>query len=127
MSANNASSPKEGLLVLHCFGYPGKNGDEQGYYAVCIDVGIVTWRPTFVEARASMDDAIRGYLETVLETAKEGDDIRKLVYRPVAFFPYRLRYLSISVLVALLRGISDAVLFDNSVNVPDRASEMATA
>jgi hypothetical protein len=58
---NTMASGRE--LVLRCYAW--KSGDE--YYAECIDLNLVVSRPTLAQAILSLNDAIVGYLETVLE------------------------------------------------------------
>jgi predicted RNase H-like HicB family nuclease len=73
------STPKEQKVALRCFAYPGKNGDQQGYYAVCIDLNLHTWRPTFKEARQSLNDAIHGYVEAALDLSKNEELTQKKI------------------------------------------------
>ena len=109
-------------LVLRCFGYPGKNDGKEGYYAVCIDLSLVTWRPTITEAKKSLAEAVHGYLDTVIDLAKEGADVSHMVPRKAAFFPYGLMYYAIALLVALQKNddtnSQTPAIFNNPVECP---------
>jgi hypothetical protein len=103
--------------------YPGRNDGKLGYYAICIDLNLVTWRPTIGGASESLMDAVRGYLETVSKLSEEGTDWRELVPRPAPFWPHRALYH----FLALLRAIPriwrwfDSLLFEQSVDMPFKA------
>jgi len=83
-------------LVLRCYAYSAENGGRKGFYAVCIDLNLFTWRQTSKQAIESLHDAIRGYLDTVTELAKDENltpsELRKRVLRPAPFWPYRFTY-----------------------------------
>jgi hypothetical protein len=100
------ATQKQRDFVLRCLAYPGLNGDERGYYAVCIDVNLFTWRPSLKEAKTSLNDAIKGYLETVADLSKgealSNREIRNRIMRPAAFWPHKVRYYAFS----LLEGVS---------------------
>ncbi|MFN8435075.1 MAG: hypothetical protein U0V18_13700 [Anaerolineales bacterium] len=106
------STPKEQKVALRCFAYPGKNGDQQGYYAVCIDLNLHTWRPTFKEARQSLNDAIHGYVEAALDLSKDEEltqkKIESLLHRPAPFFPYQAKYYYHRIKHAMLSEIRTA-------------------
>lgn len=83
---------KEQKIALRCFAYPGKNEGQQGYYAVCIDLNLHTWRPTAKEARNSLNDAILGYIETAVELSENEEAFKTMLQRPAPLFPYRTKY-----------------------------------
>lgn len=95
-------------LVLRCYAYSAENGGRQGFYAVCIDLNLFTWRPTLKQAKKSLHDAIRGYLETVADLAREEKlppkELRKRVLRPSPFWPYWARYYAFGVLGKIKKG-----------------------
>jgi len=117
-------SAKEEQFVVRCFAYPGKKEGKQGVFAVCIDLSLVTWRPTLPEAKKSLDEAVDGYFETLLEVIEKGDNVRDLVLRPAPFWPYRLRYhlLAIERVFQKPRMHSDSMLFEDSINIPSSAT-----
>jgi hypothetical protein len=90
------------VLVLRCYAYSADNGGKHGFYAVCIDLNLFTWRPTLRQAKKSLHDAIRGYLETVSELARDENltpsELRKRVLRPAPFWPYKARYYAFGLL-----------------------------
>lgn len=108
------------VYALRCFGYSGKSDGKNGHYAVCIDLGLVTWRPSILEAKESLDDAIRGYLDTVIKLVKEGQDVGDLFPRPAPFFPYRLHYHLVFLLLAVFgrRILRDPVVYDSPIDCP---------
>jgi len=88
---------KGNYLKLRCYAYPEKIDGKDGYSAICIDLSITTWRPTFKEAKSSLDQAILGYLKTMRELLADEkldslEQLKHKIYRPAAFFPYRLDY-----------------------------------
>lgn len=82
------------LLVLRCMAFPEVNEGRRGYAAICIDLSVTAWRPTFREAKRSLYDAMQGYIETAVETAtkEELKNWEKVVLRPVPLWPYRMQY-----------------------------------
>ena len=112
------SNKKE--LVLQCFGFKGKNGNEVGYYAACVNIGLITFRPTFEEAKNSLEDAIFGYIETAVEQSTSEEDLDNLLHQPLPFWPWRAKYLLISLIVKLLRKSCEPkdILFNKSIPVP---------
>lgn len=98
-------SNRRQVMVLHCMAYPSLNDDRQGYAAVCIDLSLVTWRPTKREAKQSLHEAIHGYLETISEFAAREDpsEWKHLLYRPMPFWPYWITYYLFYVLNQLPR------------------------
>ena len=78
------------VYVFRCFAFPGLNDDSEGYYAVCIDAGLVTFRPTFEEARVSLNTALSGFIETASEVAENEKEFCSLIYRPLPFWPWRV-------------------------------------
>ncbi len=74
--------------------YPSVNDGRNGYYAVCLDLSLFTWRPTKKEARRSLNDAIRGYLEVVadLATPEEAKNWQRTILRPMPIWPFEIRY-----------------------------------
>jgi hypothetical protein len=107
-------------IVLRCLAYPGKVEDKDGYFAVCIDLNLVTWRPRLPDAEKSLFDAIQGYLETVTELVKEDKDLHGLLPRPAAFWPHRAMYHYAAFMSALPRfgKHKDSILFDKPVDFP---------
>lgn len=86
---------KEIKIALRCMAYPGKNGDQDGYYAVCLDLSLVTWRHDFQSAKKSLNQAIFGYLETKAKLATKEDlqDLKKYILCPAPIWPFAFRYL----------------------------------
>jgi hypothetical protein len=83
-------------FAFRCYAYPATNAERRGYYAICIDLNLYTWRPTMEEAQESLNDAILGYFETVIELARDEEltyeQLAKRILRPAPFFPHRARY-----------------------------------
>jgi hypothetical protein len=84
-------------LALRCFAYPGVIEGQKGFYAVCIDLNLITWRPTLKEAKRSLDDAVVGYMDTVVDVIKDeefssANKVVKRILRRAPFFPYQLQY-----------------------------------
>lgn len=52
-------------LILRCYGYETQGGK---WVAKCIDLALVTEEDTLIDAKKSLEDAIFGYLEAVLDT-----------------------------------------------------------
>lgn len=85
---------------LRCVAYEAKNNGTVGYYAVCIDLNLTTWRPTLGQAKSSLDQAIQGYLETSFDVKKELAEqskdldafVKKHILRPAPFFPWQFIY-----------------------------------
>jgi len=110
---------KQLILKLRCLAYNGVNGDQEGYYAMCIDLNLFTWRPTLGQAKRSLNDAISGYLETACELAKEEkcsfEDLSKHILRPSPFWPYKAKYYTYDILGSIKR--STQLTFKRPVNV----------
>ena len=109
------------VIILRCLAYPGRNDEKDGYYAVCIDTSLSTWRPTLIEAKKSLDVAIEGYLETISDLAADDADVRQLIYRPVPLWPDRIKYHLFAFRAATSRNKStnkNTVLFQNPVELP---------
>lgn len=118
------SQETERTLVFRCFGYPGKNNIMDGYYTECIDLDLITWRPTIDEAIDSLNDAICGYLETVLKLHEQGEDVEHLLLRKSPLFPHRLHYHKIAFQINLIEKIldtrpskEDTVVYDHRPNI----------
>src|SRR5262249_28217870 len=77
---------------VRCLAYPKVIEGQQGFLAVCIDLNLVTWRPTLTDAKRSWEEALVGYLETVAKLANEGEDYHSLLHRPAPFWAYRAMY-----------------------------------
>ena len=94
------ANTEKGAIVFHCYAYPAKNKGHNGFYAICIDLSLTTWRPTFHGAKKSLDDAIEGYLECVLDCPEEmgNNELRRKVMRPAPFWPFRAQYHALSLL-----------------------------
>ena len=80
--ATSSNPPKP--LIVRCMVYPYGSG----YTAECIDLDIIARGATPHEAYRSLNDAISGYLKTVL---KAGTDAEGLLPRP-APLSHRLHY-----------------------------------
>ena len=89
---------KERSLVVRCLVYPSENNNKQGYFAICLDFNLFTWRPTLNGAKKSLENAIEGYLQTVYQTSTaedlEKNGLYRLAYQPAPFFPYFANYYS---------------------------------
>lgn len=83
-------------FVVRGFIYPEENNNKPGFIAVCIDLNLITWRPTYIGAKKSLDQAIQGYIETVIETTSPEEfdqkSLRQLLYRPAPLWPYQVKY-----------------------------------
>lgn len=109
------------MVVLRCVGYPGKSDNKDGFYATCIDLNLVTWRPTRDEAEKSLNKAILGYIDVLSELAVEGNDCRDLFPRRSPFWPYRFRYYLIALqqmMPKFGRHNGESILFKEPVNMP---------
>lgn len=116
-----ANSNESKIIVLRCYGRPGKNNDIEGYYAVCIDLNLVTWRTSPSEAHKSLIEAIEGYIETISEVAESFQEFESLLNRPAPFVPYGATYHLIALRSAFSRNDSNKYrpsLYDNPVEVP---------
>ena len=118
------SQEHERTLVFRCFGYPGKNNMVDGYYTECIDLDLIAWRPTTEAAKDTLNDAIRGYLETTLELHEQGEDVEHLLQRKSPLFPHRLHYHKTALQIKLYKKIldirpskEDAVVYDHRPNI----------
>ncbi len=111
---------KEHRVVLRCFVYPATNGGREGYYAICIDLNLFTWRPTAKEATRSLNQAIKGYLDTVVDLAKDEElteeELIKRILRPSPLFPHKARYYLYSLLARLIRNRRNT--YKERVSVP---------
>lgn len=119
------NNDQEKVIVLRCFGYPGMNGGEKGFYAVCIDLNLVTWRLSPVTAKESLDKAIKGYIETAINFSDTPTEFEELINKSSPFFPYRLMYHLIAIKVAVSRKqsrYSQTILYNNPVKVPGFAA-----
>jgi predicted RNase H-like HicB family nuclease len=88
---------RRGIVVFHCLSCKRKNNGKDGYFAICVDLCLFTWRPTYKEARKSLEQAILLYLEGKKDCIEKGEiknikELRKYLYRPAPFFPYKLQY-----------------------------------
>lgn len=107
-------------LVLRCFGFRGTNKGRKGFYAACLDVGVVTFRPTLEEAKKSLDDAVIGYIESAYEISDSKDEFLNLLNRPLPFYPWFLKFNILSA-VSVFKPKpqkNDSVLFEKSIPVP---------
>ncbi len=64
-------------LILKCYGY--KFGDNP-FVGVCLDLNIAVQADNQVELKRKMNDAIKSYIETVLDT-DDKSSIASLIYR----------------------------------------------
>lgn len=113
---------KEQKMTFRCFAYPGENNGEQGYYAVCIDLNLHTWRPVAKDARRSLNDAILGYIETAVEVSENEHEFNKMLQRPAPLFPYQIKYYYYLLVKKMVKEIStafhdDGTAYDNSVKI----------
>jgi|SRR5690242_2562310 len=106
-------------VVLRCYAYAGKNNEQEGWYAACIDLGIVTWRPTLQEAKKSLNDAMIGYVQSVNNLIREGKDTEHLIPRRAPFWPYYFGYYVARVInfVPNLNHALRSISFKQSVDV----------
>jgi hypothetical protein len=112
---------KRRVLTLRCLAYTSRNGDQQGFFAICIDLNLFTWRPTLAQAKKSLNDAISGYLETACDLAKAEqislEKLPKFILRPAPFWPYKAKYYTYSFLGSLKRDTDTGTTFSEPVNV----------
>ena len=108
-------SPNKKKLILRCVVYPGTNEGKKGYYAICIDVNLFTWRPTLKEATHSLNDAIVGYLDTVADLTQE-EKVKVQILRPAPFWPHKARYYLYSLLDRVLKD--DHTTYEEPVSLP---------
>jgi hypothetical protein len=85
---------KVNFVKLRCYAYRGESGGTNGYYAICLDLSLSTWRPTLESAKNSLNDAIVGYVKFVVRTEPDicPDNFEKYILRPAPFFPFWARY-----------------------------------
>lgn len=88
------SKKDESSVRLRCCAYQGENNGRNGYYAICLDLSLSTWRPTLESAKTSLNNAIIGYIESVVNTEPDicADNFEKLILRPAPFFPFWAKY-----------------------------------
>jgi hypothetical protein len=122
------SVENKGKILLRCIAYKGENAGKVGYYAYCIDLSLSTWRPTLQTAKASLHDAICGYVETVVENASQEElsderQFRRLILRKAPVFPYQAMYFFSKYITKILRKIapkekvlSNARVFENPID-----------
>jgi len=91
---------KSDIVILRCYAYKGKNAGQEGYYAICVDLSLSTWRPSFQAARTSLNQAIYGYIETRVQNAtpEQCKNFKKLISRPAPIFPFWTKYCLIKML-----------------------------
>jgi hypothetical protein len=65
-------------LLLRCYAQQQASGR---WYAVCVDLNLDAEAPSLPEAKRSLENAILGYLETVLDTSA-AESIPHLLHRP---------------------------------------------
>lgn len=95
-------SRPRGTVRVRCFAYPARNDDgAPGWYAVCLDLDLTTWRPTFPQAKKTLNESVRGYFECI----RSPEELRDLVPRPAPLWPYHFQYYGITALVALSRFV----------------------
>lgn len=120
---DDMENPKKLQLVLRCIAYPATNGGQEGYYAICIDLNLFTWRSTHKEAVQSLNQAIKGYLDTVTDLAKDEElTLRELegrIIRPSPFFPHKARYYLYRLLTTLIKnGRNGQTTYKEPVSLP---------
>lgn len=86
-------------LILRCYGYKTPRNT---WIAKCIDLDLATEEDTFQEARRSLEEAIEGYIETVLDT-EDKESIVRLLQRKS---PIRDRLIYESIRLSLTRKVS---------------------
>jgi len=90
-------SGKDQIIKLRCYAYPKKINNRNGYLAVCVDLSLSTWRPTYEQARQSLSDAIEGYLDTKKDLigTKEFSSFyafREYILQRAPLFPHVFRF-----------------------------------
>lgn len=88
---------KPQYLKLRCYAYPKQVNGKNGYMAICVDLSLSTWRPSFKEAKQSLSDAIIGYLDTKHDLIGEKkfnslNELKKYILRRTPFFPHIFRF-----------------------------------
>ena len=68
-------------LLLRCYARRLASGR---WYAVCVDLNLDAEASTLPDAKRSLEDGIRGYFETVLDTS-EVQSIPHLLHRPASW------------------------------------------
>lgn len=106
-------------IEFRCIAYPGENNGRSGYYAVCIDLTLVTWRPTLSSAKSSLNSAIEGYFEAAFAAGQPvtKEQFRKLCHRPAPFWPYKFHY-HFGGIVNLFTRNNQILKFRNSEHSP---------
>jgi len=89
----------EDRIVLRCIVYPGENEGQRGYFAQCIDLDLLVWRPREDAAMEALEEQIKGYLNAATDLGK----FASLVPRPAPFFPDRLQYHAVALAKAIPR------------------------
>jgi hypothetical protein len=75
-------SPKN--LLLRCYGYKTKKGN---YVGVCLEFNLAVEAETTQQLKQKMNQVIKSYVETVLDTEDE-ESIAQLLNRRAPFFDY---------------------------------------
>ncbi len=81
-------SKRKAPLVLRCVSYSGNNLETPGYFAECIDLNLMVWRPSMREAINELNQQLIGYLESM----ESEEEFEQLVLRKAPFYPSRARY-----------------------------------
>ena len=104
---------KGGKLYLRCFAFEVKPGL---WFANCIDLKVSVEAPNMKSAKCDLEDAIHGYIETVLDT-DDKESIPRLLNRksPPKFFVY---YYIIAGLLFIHAAKERLIKFDCKETVP---------
>lgn len=97
-------------LFLRCYAYQRRDGS---WYAVCIDLNLDAEAPSLNAVRASLEHAITGYLQTVLETGDK-ESLLHLIRRPAPTKDF-VRYHTIKTFKRAARFIRSCVTFQEPV------------
>jgi len=101
-------------LLLRCY---AKRTNEGKWYAMCIDLNVDAEADSIPDVKISLERAIIGYLETVID-ADDRSSLETLLYRPSSW-PHRLFY-GIAKCSNKIRGVVNARWFVFHEPIPIR-------
>lgn len=101
-------------LLLRCY---AKRTNEGKWYAMCIDLNVDAEADGIPDVKISLERAIIGYLETVID-ADDRSSLETLLYRPSSR-PHRLFY-GIAKCLNKIRGVVNARWFVFHEPIPIR-------
>ena len=101
-------------LMLRCY---AKRTNAGKWYAMCIDLNIDAEADSIPDVKVSLEHAIIGYLETVID-ADDRSSLETLFYRPSSW-PHRLFY-GIAKYSNTIRGVVNARWFVFHEPIPIR-------